>query len=110
MPASPEKLNLASMDVAADKQRLLRQLFPEAFTETTDAKGGDRLALDFDKLKAVLGVHGGDDRAGAGTLRAGLAGETRRAAGGAGTFLRHAPPRTGGIRRLGKHEERLHRG
>ena len=58
MPASPEKLNLASMDVAADKQRLLRQLFPEAFTETTDEKGGDRLALDFDKLKAVLGVHG----------------------------------------------------
>jgi adenine-specific DNA-methyltransferase len=58
MPASPEKLNLASMDVAADKQRLLRQLFPEAFTETMDETGADRLALDFEKLKAVLGEHG----------------------------------------------------
>jgi len=36
MPASPENLDLASMDVAADKQRRLRPLFPEAFTETTD--------------------------------------------------------------------------
>ena len=58
MPASPEKLNLASLDVAADKQRLLRQLFPEAFTETMDENGTDRVALDFDKLKAVLGEHG----------------------------------------------------
>jgi adenine-specific DNA-methyltransferase len=58
MPTSPEKLPLASMDVAADKQRLLRQLFPEAFTETTDENGADRLALDFEKLKAVLGEHG----------------------------------------------------
>ncbi len=58
MPASPEKLNLASMDVAADKQRLLRQLFPEAFTETVDEKGVDQVALDFEKLKAVLGEHG----------------------------------------------------
>lgn len=58
MPASPEKLPLASMDVAADKQRLLRQLFPEAFTETVDEKGVDQVALDFDKLKAVLGEHG----------------------------------------------------
>jgi adenine-specific DNA-methyltransferase len=55
---SPEKLPLASMDVAADKQRLLRQLFPEVFTETADEKGADRLALDFEKLKAVLGEHG----------------------------------------------------
>ncbi len=44
MPASPEKLPLASMDVAADKQRLLRQLFPEAFTETVDEKGVDAVA------------------------------------------------------------------
>ena len=51
MPASPEKLNLASMDVAADKQRLLRQLFPETFTETTDETGADRPALDFEKPK-----------------------------------------------------------
>ena len=58
MPASPEKRNLASLDVVADKQRLLRKLFPEAFTETTDENGTDRVALDFDKLKAVLGEHG----------------------------------------------------
>ena len=51
MPASPEKFNLASMDVAADKQRLLRQLFPETFTETTDETGADRPALDFEKPK-----------------------------------------------------------
>lgn len=56
MPASPEKLDLASLDVAADKRRLLRQLFPEAFTESTGTDG--KLAeLDFEKLKAVLGEH-----------------------------------------------------
>jgi adenine-specific DNA-methyltransferase len=58
MAEIPEKLDLASLDVAADKQRLLRQLFPEAFTETTGVGGEDRLTLDFDKLKAVLGEHG----------------------------------------------------
>jgi adenine-specific DNA-methyltransferase len=57
MPASPQKLDLASLDVAADKQRQLRRLFPEAFTETTDATGRDHLSIDFDKLKAVLGEH-----------------------------------------------------
>jgi len=58
MPASPQKLDLASLDVAADKQRLLRRLFPEVFTETTYPSGGDGLSIDFDKLKAVLGEHG----------------------------------------------------
>ncbi|MEO0017128.1 MAG: hypothetical protein RLZZ522_411, partial [Verrucomicrobiota bacterium] len=57
MPAAPEKLDLASLDVAADKRRLLQQIFPEAITETTDAKGRDQLAVDFDRLKAVLGEH-----------------------------------------------------
>ena len=57
MPESPEKLDLASLDVAADKRRLLQRLFPEAVTETTDAHGRDQLAVDFDKLKAVLGEH-----------------------------------------------------
>ena len=56
MPASPEKINLASLDVAADKRRLLRQLFPEAFTESTGAEGKPA-ELDFEKLKAVLGEH-----------------------------------------------------
>ena len=50
------------------------------------------------------------DRAGAGTLRTGLAGETRRAAGGPSSILRHPHPGTGGIRRLGNHPECLHRG
>ena len=57
MPKSPEKLDLASLDVAADKRRLLQRLFPEAVTETTDAHGRDQVAVDFDKLKAVLGEH-----------------------------------------------------
>jgi adenine-specific DNA-methyltransferase len=56
MPATPEKLDLASLDVAADKRRLLRQLFPEAFTESTGTDGNPA-DLDFEKLKAVLGEH-----------------------------------------------------
>ena len=57
MPASPEKLDLASLDVAADKRRLLQQLFPEAITESVDETGRDQLAVDFERLKAVLGEH-----------------------------------------------------
>jgi adenine-specific DNA-methyltransferase len=56
MPATPEKLDLASLDVAADKRRLLHQLFPEAFTESTGADGKPA-ELDFEKLKDVLGAH-----------------------------------------------------
>ncbi len=56
MPTTPEKLDLRSMDVAADKRRLLRQLFPEVFTESTDA-AGNPAEIDFEKLKAVLGEH-----------------------------------------------------
>ena len=56
MPTTPEKLDLRSMDVAADKRRLLRQLFPEVFTESTDT-AGNPAEIDFEKLKAVLGEH-----------------------------------------------------
>lgn len=56
MPESPEKLDLRSLDVAADKRRLLQQLFPEVFTESTGADGNPA-ELDFEKLKAVLGEH-----------------------------------------------------
>jgi adenine-specific DNA-methyltransferase len=56
MPESPEKLDLRSLDVAADKRRLLHQLFPEVFTESTGVDGNPAV-LDFEKLKAVLGEH-----------------------------------------------------
>lgn len=56
MPDTPEKLDLQFMNVAADKRRQLRQLFPEVFTESSDT-GGNPAELDFDRLKAVLGEH-----------------------------------------------------
>jgi adenine-specific DNA-methyltransferase len=43
----PEKLDLTSLDIAAEQREKLRQLFPEAITE-----GGK---VDFDRLKATLG-------------------------------------------------------
>lgn len=43
----PEKLDLRSHDIAADKQAALRAAFPEVFTE-----GGK---IDFERLKAALG-------------------------------------------------------
>ena len=51
-----EKLDLRSLDVAADKRRQLRQLFPEVFTESTGADGRPA-ELDFERLRAVLGDH-----------------------------------------------------
>jgi adenine-specific DNA-methyltransferase len=56
MPDSPEKLDLRSLDVAADKRAQLKQLFPEVFTESSTAEG-EPAELDFEKLKAVLGKH-----------------------------------------------------
>lgn len=54
----PEKLDLRSHDIAADKQEALRAAFPEAFTE-----GGK---VDFDRLKLALGemVDAGKERYG----------------------------------------------
>lgn len=56
MPDSPEKLDLRSMDIAADKRRLLRRVFPEVFTESIGPEGKPA-ELDFERLKAVLGAH-----------------------------------------------------
>jgi adenine-specific DNA-methyltransferase len=58
IPNEPEKLDLASLDIAAQKRDELAMLFPEARTE-----GGK---IDFEKLKAVLGeaVDAGRERYG----------------------------------------------
>lgn len=52
----PEKMPLESLDVAEDKRRQLKQLFPEVFTESEDADGKLVEAVDFEKLKEVLGA------------------------------------------------------
>jgi adenine-specific DNA-methyltransferase len=58
MTDQPEKFDLRSHDVTADKQAALRAAFPEVFTE-----GG---SIDFDRLKAALGetVDAGKERYG----------------------------------------------
>ena len=52
----PEKAELKSMDVAEDKRRQLAQLFPEVITETRTPDGQLTRAVNFEKLKAVLGA------------------------------------------------------
>lgn len=53
---TPPKFSLSSMDVAEEKRRQLKQLFPEAFTEGRDAETGElKHAVDWEKLKASLG-------------------------------------------------------
>ena len=58
VPAEPERLDLRSEDLAADKQAELLRLFPEARTE------GDK--IDFDRLKLALGqaIDAGKERYG----------------------------------------------
>ena len=51
----PEKAELQSMNVAADKRWQLAQLFPEVVTETRTEDGQLVPAVDFEKLKGVLG-------------------------------------------------------
>ena len=55
--AEPEKVNLASMDIAEEKREQLKALFPEAFTEGK---------VDFEQLKRALGewVEPGKERFG----------------------------------------------
>lgn len=57
-PSEPEKLDLASLDIAAQKRDELARIFPEVRTE-----GGK---IDFDRLKAALGeaVDSGRERYG----------------------------------------------
>ena len=50
-----EKAELQSMDVAADKRRQLAELFPEVVTETRTEDGKLVHAVDFEKLKGILG-------------------------------------------------------
>lgn len=49
------QLNGASLDIAAQRKRELKQLFPGAFTETRNDKGELVETLDFERLKAELG-------------------------------------------------------
>ena len=54
--SEPEKADLKSMDVAEDQRRQLAQMFPEVVTETRTPDGKLTRAVDFEKLKAVLGT------------------------------------------------------
>jgi len=57
MPEAPQKLDISPLNMADDKRRQLRQLFPEVFTEGT-GKDGSPAEINFEKLKQVLGEHG----------------------------------------------------
>ncbi|MES1933688.1 DNA methylase N-4/N-6 [Salinisphaera shabanensis T35B1] len=55
------KTDGASQDIVADNIDKLRELFPDAFTEGSDANG-PRWKVDFDALKACLGEYVEDER------------------------------------------------
>lgn len=55
------KTDGASQDIVADNIDKLRELFPDAFTEGSDADG-PRWKVDFDALKACLGEYVEDER------------------------------------------------
>ncbi|ERJ19906.1 trans-aconitate 2-methyltransferase protein [Salinisphaera shabanensis E1L3A] len=55
------KTDGASQDIVADNIDKLRELFPDAFTESSDADG-PRWKVDFDALKACLGEYVEDER------------------------------------------------
>lgn len=52
----PEKLDLRSMDVAEEKRRQLKQLFPEVFTESNTKRNHWVEAIEFEKLREALGA------------------------------------------------------
>jgi adenine-specific DNA-methyltransferase len=52
---SPEKLCLASLDIAATNQAKLKELFPSVFVESFNDRGELVESIDFEKLKAELG-------------------------------------------------------
>jgi len=54
--SGPEKAELKSMNVAEDRRWQLAQLFPEVVTETRTEDGKLVHAVDFEKLKAVIGT------------------------------------------------------
>ena len=51
----PKKFDLSSMNIADEKRKRLKQIVPEAFTEIKDDDGKVIEALDFERLKSVLG-------------------------------------------------------
>lgn len=55
------KTDGASPDITAENIDKLRELFPDAFTEGSDADG-PRWKVDFDALKQILGEHVEDER------------------------------------------------
>lgn len=55
------KTDGTSQDIVADNIDKLRELFPDAFTESSDADG-PRWKVDFDALKACLGEYVEDER------------------------------------------------
>lgn len=53
---SPENVDLASVDISAENRLKLKQLLPSVFTETKNEKGQLVESIDFEKLKAELGI------------------------------------------------------
>ena len=52
----PEKMNGASLDIAAEQRARLKELFPTVFTETTNDAEEMVESVDFGKLQAELGT------------------------------------------------------
>lgn len=53
--SQPEKITGETLDISEQRKQELKQLFPGAFTETTNDKGEVVETIDFEKLKAELG-------------------------------------------------------
>jgi len=56
MSTQSEKMDLRSMDINAENRAKMKQLFPSVFTETRNEKGELVESIDFEKLKAELGI------------------------------------------------------
>lgn len=50
------KLDLLSQNIAESNRKKLKELFPSIFTETRNEKGEFIEAIDFEKLKAEIGL------------------------------------------------------
>lgn len=56
MDKLPKKINLNSLDIAQANKAKLKESFPHIFSETKNDKGEITEALDFEALKAELGI------------------------------------------------------
>ena len=56
MKNEPLKTDGKSLNISADSRNMLKQIFPAIFSEIKNDKGGIVEAIDFEKLKAELGV------------------------------------------------------